>query len=131
MKKPYPVTLEAHGIRLEPLDYHHHDELLAAAADGKLWELWFTAVPEPSQTSDYIMSALAGQEAGHMLPWAVRELEEGNVIGSSRHYEIVTSVDPVEIGFTLYAKNPQRSHLKTHCQVLLLEHPFQPRWCHG
>jgi hypothetical protein len=47
MNKPSPVTLEGHGIRLEPLAYQHHDELLVAAADGKLWELWFTAVPEP------------------------------------------------------------------------------------
>jgi len=45
-----PVTLEGYGIRLEPLTYEHHDGLAAAAADGRLWELWFTAVPEPGQT---------------------------------------------------------------------------------
>src|SRR3954452_1280235 len=129
MNKPHPVTLEAHGIRLEPLDYHHHDELLAAATDGKLWELWFTAVPEPSQTSDYIMSALAGQEAGHMLPWAVRELDEGNVIGSTRYHDIMTPVDRVEIGYTWYAKSWQRSHVNTTCKLLLLGHAFDALEC--
>src|SRR6185369_4735293 len=129
MNKPHPVTLEAHGIRLEPLDYQHHDELLAAAADGKLWKLWFTAVPEPSQTSDYITAALAGQEEGHMLPWAVRELDEGNIIGSTRYHDIVPSVDRVEIGYTWYAKRWQRSHVNTTCKLLLLGHAFETLGC--
>jgi RimJ/RimL family protein N-acetyltransferase len=129
MHKPEPVTLEAHGIRLEPLDYHHHDELLAAAADGNLWELWFTAVPEPSQTGDYITSALAGQEAGHMLPWAVRELDEGKIIGSTRYHDIVVPVDRVEIGYTWYAKSWQRSHVNTTCKLLLLGHAFDALGC--
>ena len=42
MIKIHPVTLEGHGIRLEPLAYEHHDGLAVAAADGRLWELWFT-----------------------------------------------------------------------------------------
>lgn len=129
MNKPSPVTLEGHGIRLEPLDYQHHDELLAAAADGKLWELWFTAVPEPSQTSDYITAALAGQEAGHMLPWAVRELDEGTIIGSTRYHDIVPAVDRVEIGYTWYAKRWQRSHVNTTCKLLLLAHAFDALGC--
>src|SRR6185436_10120075 len=37
----YPINLEGLGIRLEPLAHEHHDELATAAADGKLWELWF------------------------------------------------------------------------------------------
>ncbi|HEX3530443.1 MAG TPA: GNAT family protein [Thermoanaerobaculia bacterium] len=129
MDKPYPVTLEGHGIRLEPLDFQHHDELLRAAADGKLWELWFTSVPEPVQTNEYIASALAGQEAGHMLPWAVRELTSGSVIGSTRCHDIVTAVERVEIGYTWYAKSWQRSHVNTCCKLLLLGHAFDTLGC--
>ncbi len=72
MIAPAPVTLEGHGIRLEPLTPAHQDDLVAAAADGRLWELWFTTVPEPERTGVYIAAALSGQQAGHMLPWAVR-----------------------------------------------------------
>jgi N-acetyltransferase len=129
MNKPQPVTLEGHGIRLEPLAEHHHDELLPAAADGKLWELWFTAVPEPHQTRDYIAAALAGQEAGHMLPWAVRELGSGRIIGSTRYHDIVPAVDRVEIGYTWYAKSWQRSHVNTTCKLLLLAHAFDALGC--
>jgi RimJ/RimL family protein N-acetyltransferase len=129
MNKPHPVTLEGHGIRLEPLDYQHHDELLTAAADGKLWRLWFTAVPEPSQTREYLASALAGQEAGHMLPWVVRELNDGSIIGSTRYHDIVAAVDRVEIGYTWYAKQWQRSHVNTSCKLLLLGHAFDALGC--
>jgi len=72
-----PTTLEGDGIRLEPLTADHHDELRAALSDGRLWELWFTSVPEPDRVAAYIEAALEGQRKGHMLPWAVRELESG------------------------------------------------------
>lgn len=129
MNKPSPVTLEGHGIRLEPLADQHQDELLSAAADGKLWELWFTAVPEPGQTREYIANALAGQEAGHMLPWAVRELASGSLIGSTRYHDIVSPIDRVEIGYTWYAKHWQRSHVNTSCKLLLLGHAFDALGC--
>src|SRR5690349_25158142 len=99
MIKIQPITLEGNGIRLEPLAYEHHDEIVAAATDGKLWELWFTVVPELAQTQSYIADALKGQTDGHMLPWAVRELTSGKIIGSTRYHDIVTEIDRVEIGY--------------------------------
>jgi RimJ/RimL family protein N-acetyltransferase len=124
-----PMTLEGRGVRLEPLSLEHHDELVTAAADGKLWELWFTSVPEPAQTRAYIESAQSGQRAGHMLPWAVREQSSGKIIGSTRFHDIVTSVDRVEIGYTWYAQSHQRTHINTTCKLLLLQYAFEILGC--
>ena len=129
MIKPAPLTLEGHGIRLEPLLSEHEEALSAAAADGKLWNLWFTSVPRPEETAGYIAAALAGQQAGHMLPWAVRELTTGNIVGSTRYHDIVASVDRVEIGYTWYAASWQRSHVNTTCKLLLLTHAFDTLGC--
>jgi len=126
---PKPVVLEARGIRLEPLTMEHHDALVAAASDGKLWELWFTSVPEPSQANTYIATALAGQRDGHMLPWAVRELTTNSVIGSTRYHDMVPAIDRVEIGWTFYAATWQRSHVNTVCKLILLEHAFDALGC--
>jgi N-acetyltransferase len=123
------VTLEGHGVRLEPQAYEHQDGLATAATDGSLWELWFTAVPEPGQAHAYIAGALAGQEAGHMLPWAVRELTSGEIVGSTRYHDIVPAIDRVEIGYTWYAKRWQRSHVNTACKLLLLGHAFDALGC--
>jgi RimJ/RimL family protein N-acetyltransferase len=124
-----PITLEGHGVRLEPLAHEHHDALTAAAADGRLWELWFTTVPEPEQTRAFITDALAGQKDGHMLPWAVRELASGAIVGSTRYHDIVAAINRVEIGHTWYAKRWQRSHVNTACKLLLLGHAFDALGC--
>jgi N-acetyltransferase len=129
MIHPKPVTLEGFGVRLEPLAREHHDGLKAAAADGKLWELWFTSVPEPAQTEGYIKAALEGQAAGHMLPWAVRELGSGDIVGSTRYHDIVAAADRVEIGWTWYAKRWQKSHVNTACKLLLFAHAFDQLGC--
>jgi RimJ/RimL family protein N-acetyltransferase len=129
MIKINPVTLEGHGVRLEPLSYEHQDELAVAAADGRLWELWFAAVPEPQQTHASIAHALAGQQAGHMLPWAVRELTSGMIVGSTRYHDIVANIDRVEIGYTWYGRRWQRSHVNTGCKLLLLGHAFDSLGC--
>lgn len=124
-----PITLEGYGIRLEPLMEQHAEALALAAADGKLWELWFTSVPEPAQVSEYIATALAGQEAGHMLPWAVRDLSTDTIVGSTRYHDIVATIDRVEIGYTWYAQSRQRSHVNTSCKLLLLRHAFETLGC--
>jgi RimJ/RimL family protein N-acetyltransferase len=124
-----PVTLEGYGVRLEPLTHGHRDELAAAVEDGKLWELWFTGVPDPQGVAKYIDAALAGQQAGSMLPWAVRELASGKIAGSTRFHDIVPQVDRVEIGYTWYAISWQRSHVNSACKLLLLTHAFESLGC--
>jgi RimJ/RimL family protein N-acetyltransferase len=124
-----PATLQGHGVRLEPLSPDHAHDLAAAAADGRLWELWYTSVPEPGETAAYIADALEGQRAGHMLAWAVRELTTGAVVGSTRYHDIVPRIDRVEIGYTWYAARWQRTHVNTACKLLLLSHAFDVVGC--
>jgi N-acetyltransferase len=126
---PVPVTLEGHGVRLEPLTASHSDGLAAAATDGRLWELWYTVVPHPNEITKYIADALAGREAGKMLPWAVRELASGTIVGSTRYHDIVPEIDRVEIGYTWYGASWQRSRVNTSCKLLLLSHAFETLGC--
>jgi RimJ/RimL family protein N-acetyltransferase len=129
MIHPCPVTLEGHGVRLEPLSREHHDGLIGAASDGALWQLWFTSVPSPEEAHAYISAALAGQHDGHMLPWAVRELATNTIVGSTRYHDIVAAIDRVEIGYTWYARRCQKSHVNTACKLLLLGHAFEALGC--
>ena len=129
MIHPRPATLEGHGVRLEPLSREHEKGLVEAAKDGKLWELWYTSVPEPDKTGAYIDIALEGQKAGHMLPWVVRETKSGSIVGSTRYHDIIPAADRVEIGYTWYAKGWQRSHVNSACKVLLFEYAFEKVKC--
>ena len=129
MIKVQPSQLEGHGVRLEPLSLEHEAGLKAAAADGKLWELFFTSVPEPDKTRKYIEDALAGQKNGDMLPWAVRDLHTDTIVGSTRYHDIVAASDRVEIGYTWYAQRCQRSHVNTACKLLLFSFAFEKTGC--
>ena len=129
MIAPTPLTLEGNGVRLEPLVSDHATELATAATDGKLWELWFTSVPHPDHAATYVADALAGQQAGHMLPWVVRELTTNAIVGSTRYHDIVPAIDRVEIGWTWYAARCQRLHVNTTCKLILLEHAFESLNC--
>ena len=124
-----PVTLEGHGLRLEPLLAEHAAALADAAADGRLWELWYTTVPEPAGVERYVADALAGQAAGHMLPWIVRDLASGDIIGTTRYHDIVPAIDRVEIGWTWYAAHAQHTHVNTAAKLLLLTHAFDDVGC--
>jgi RimJ/RimL family protein N-acetyltransferase len=121
-----PITLTAHGIQLEPLALTHVDGLIDASRDGALATLNFTSVPEANAAAVrvYIEAALAGQHTGTMLPFAVLDAD-GRVLGSTRYYEIDTSVPTLAIGYTWYRASVQRSHVNTTCKRLLLGHAFE------
>ena len=124
-----PATLERDGLRLEPLGKTHAPDLQAAVADGRLWELWFTSVPPPDGVAAYIETALKGQQDGHMLPWAVRDLGTGEIVGATRYHDIVPAIDRVEIGYTFYRQSRQRTGVNTTCKLLLLAHAFDTLGC--
>ncbi|HEY8906525.1 MAG TPA: GNAT family protein [Rhodoferax sp.] len=125
-----PVTLTARGITLLPLDLEHEDGLRAAAADGALWNIRVTSVPEPESTRKYIEDALAMREAGNRFAFAVLDAATGKVLGSSSYHDILPAVKRLEIGWTWYAKSVQRSHVNTTCKLLLLTHAFETLGCH-
>jgi RimJ/RimL family protein N-acetyltransferase len=124
-----PVTLSGRGITLEPLALNHEAGLRAAAADGELWKLRVTSVPEPEQTRKYIEDALAMREAGTRFAFAVLEAQTGIVLGCSSYHDIVPAVRRVEIGWTWYARRCQRTHVNSVAKLLLMTHAFETLGC--
>jgi len=125
-----PVTLSARGITLVPLALEHETGLRAAAADGELWNIRVTSVPEPENTRKYIEDALSMREAGNRFAFAVTDQGTGKVLGSSSYHDILPAVKRIEIGYTWYAKSVQRSHVNTTCKLMLLTHAFETLGCH-
>jgi RimJ/RimL family protein N-acetyltransferase len=124
-----PVTLTDRGITLVPLALDHEAGLRAAAADGALWNIRVTSVPEPENTRKYIEDALAMREAGNRFAFCVTDSASGRVLGCSSYHDILPAVKRVEIGWTWYAKSAQRSHVNTTCKLLLMTHAFETLGC--
>ena len=125
-----PITLQGRGVQLVPLALAHEDGLRKAAADGELWNIRVTSVPEPDQTRQYIEDALTMREAGNRFAFAVLDTASGTVLGSSSYHDILPAVKRLEIGYTWYAGRCQRSHVNTTCKLLLLMHAFDTLGCH-
>ncbi len=131
MTNPFvqPVELGARGVLLVPLTLAHEDGLRAAAADGELWRIRITSVPEPEQTRAYLEDKLRLREAGSLFAFAVLDEASGQVLGCTSYHDIVPALKRVEIGWTWYAKSHQRTHVNTTCKLLLLTHAFETLHC--
>ena len=124
-----PLVMCQNGVRLEPLSLAHEEGLRAAAADGTLWKLRITSVPEPQDTRAYIETALQMRADGHRFAFAVRDDATGEVLGSTSFHDILPAVKRVEIGYTWYRKSVQRSHVNTTCKLLMMGHAFDQLGC--
>lgn len=125
-----PVTLALRGVQLVPLGLEHEAGLRAAAADGALWKLRVTSVPEPQETRSHIETALKMRADGSRFAFAVLDELSGRVLGCTSYHDILPAVKRVEIGYTWYAKSAQRTHVNTTCKLMLLTHAFDTLGCH-
>jgi N-acetyltransferase len=125
-----PITLTDRGVRLEPLALSHEEGLRAAAADGQLWTLRVTSVPEPENTRRYIEDALRMRADGNRFAFVVVDDATGAVLGSTSFHDILPAVKRVEIGYTWYRKSVQRTHVNTTAKLLMMRHAFDTLGCH-
>lgn len=124
-----PVTLEGWHVTLEPLAREHEADLRRAAADGELWQLWYTSVPAPDKTVGYIDTAIRMREELGAMPFAVRDNVSAEIVGCTRYFNVDAANRRLEIGHTWYATRVQRTAINTECKLLLLSHAFEKLKC--
>lgn len=124
-----PVTLEGTHVRLEPLSPTHEEPLLAAAADGELWNLTVTTVPSRATIGSYLATAFAAQAAGRELPFVIRDRARDRIVGTTRFRNIELAHRRLEIGSTWLGASAQRTAINTEAKLLLLTHAFDVLGC--
>ena len=124
-----PITLTGNLVRLEPIALSHEQGLIEATQDGKLWQLWFTSVPNPAQVAEFITTALDLQRTDSTLAFSIVEISTGRILGSTRFCNIDIKNRRLEIGYTWYRQSVQRTGVNTECKLLLLQHAFEQLQC--
>ena len=120
-----PIVLLGKEVTLEPMHARHVEGLKAAARDGQLWKLWYTTVPSPEQTRNYVEHALMRRDEFAEMPFVIHEHKTNKVIGSTRFMNVDDSNHRLEIGNTWYAQTYQRTRMNTECKLLMLAHAFE------
>lgn len=124
-----PITLKGQFATVEPLHPEHHDALIAAVSDGKLWKLWYTAIPKPESMRAEIERRLHLQQQGSMLPFVIRRNDTGALCGMTTYMNADVANRRVEIGSTWYAASAQRTGINTECKLMMLTHAFEDMHC--
>ncbi len=123
------ITLTGTTVELQPLQREHTAALLDAAADGELWNLKVTNVPGPDTVDTYIATALAGRDAGSVIPFTILRKSTGQVVGSTRFWKVDRVNRKLEIGHTWLAQSTQKTAINTEAKLLLLTYAFEVLDC--
>lgn len=94
------TVLEGKNVRLVPMTLEYQNDLLKAANDGRLWELWYTSAPSESTIDSYLKTALNQKEVKSSLPFVVIDKSTETVIGTTRYCNIDSVNCRLEIGYT-------------------------------
>jgi RimJ/RimL family protein N-acetyltransferase len=127
-QSPQP-TLIGRITVLRPLLAEHEAALLDAARDGELWNLKVSVIPGPETVASYIAAALAGREAGTVMPFVIVRRRDDRIVGSTRFWKIDLVNRKLEIGHTWLSASMQRTGLNTEAKYLLLAYAFDVMRC--
>ncbi|GIU42755.1 GNAT family N-acetyltransferase [Shewanella algidipiscicola] len=117
--------LQGERVVLEPMTQAHVAALSLAVSDGELWTLWYANVPHPDEMNAYVTQAMADEQRGEALAFAVRDTLSGHIVGATRIMNWEQAHRRLEIGHTWYSKSAQRSGINTEAKYLLLKYAFE------
>lgn len=114
------VVLEGQHVRLEPLGEANRAEVRAALdCDPEAWSIMVNV-----GFGEHFERWWRHARDGRGLPFAVRRLADGRVIGTSGYYEISPDHRRVEIGGTFYTPDARGGPVNPEAKRLLIGHAF-------
>ena len=131
--------LSGDRVRLEPLQRHHVDGLLAAAENDDPELYRWTIVPRDREGMlAYVEKAMAWRAAGSAIPFATVRILDGAVIGCTRFFDLERwdwpaghprhghpHPDVGEIGYTWLSQGAIRTGANTEAKLLMLGYGFE------
>ena len=118
------VPLERAGIRLEPLSEEHRAALARAGDTPDVWR-YLPSGGRGAAFDSWFDQSLALNSENRECIWAVRTLDDGALVGSTRYLNIAARDLRVEIGGTWYAPSVWATRVNPACKLMLLAHGFE------
>jgi len=119
------VALSGPRVALDPLSLDHEEALRAVVMEGDLWKIPVTVVPHPDRVRQYIESALRARDRGTDLPWVMRVIATGQVVGTRRFQFMNPKHRKLQVGSMWIAKSWQRSFVASETGLITLTYAFE------
>jgi N-acetyltransferase len=118
--------LEDDCVLLRPLQADDWQNLLYFAEhEQDIWQYSLVPVAGETNLKAYINSALGAREAQKEYPFIVFDKRTQQYAGSTRFYDVQLANNTLQLGYTWYGKQFQRTGLNRHCKYLLLQFAFE------
>ncbi|HSN09445.1 MAG TPA: GNAT family N-acetyltransferase [Hanamia sp.] len=118
--------LENDRVLLRPLKLEDYENLLPFALnEPELWKYSLITAAGEDGLANYLDIALEARTARKEYPFIVFDKQRNGYAGSTRFYDINPAFKSLQLGYTWYGKNFQRTGLNRHCKFLLLSFAFE------
>ncbi len=118
--------LEDDCVLLRPLQADDWENLLYFAEHEKdIWQFSLVAVAGEANMKAYIHTAIDARTEQKEYPFIVFDKRTQQYAGSTRFYDIQIINKTLQLGYTWYGKQFQRTGLNRHCKYLLLQFAFE------
>lgn len=119
-------TLEDERVLLRPLTEDDYENLLPLALhQPQLWKYSFQSGAGEEGMKHLIHDTLAARRDGKEYPFIVWDKQAEQYAGSTRFYDIQTAYQTLQLGYTWYGEEFQRTGLNRHCKFLLFSFAFE------
>jgi len=119
------ITLENDKVILRPLVPEDFDALLHFSInEPELWEFSLQPGNGPENLKNYLDFAFNEKAQERSYPFLVIDKSTGKVAGSTRFYDYQKGHNTIQLGYTWYGKEFQRTGLNRNCKYLLLNYAF-------
>lgn len=120
-------TLVGDHVRLERLEPHHAEGILAASDDDEVFTWQSFSRPATIEQAEALVGLYLMRPG--TVPWVQVDLASGEVAGLTTYYDIDPEVRTVAIGSTWLARRFWRTGVNTEAKLLLLRHAFDDLGC--
>ena len=119
-------TLEDERVLMRPLTMNDYQNLLPFALhQPQLWKYSIASVAGEIGMKQYIADALKARNEDKEYPFITWDKKTGQYAGCSRFYDIQPANQTLQVGYTWYGEEFQRTGVNRHCKFLLLSFAFE------
>lgn len=125
------TTLSGKHVTLRPWREADTEPLVSLSVRDGICNLWYTSAPDEQNADAYFAKAVAERDAGKSQTFTIIEAASGDIVGTTRYYDMRQAHKHLYIGYTWYANRVRRTAINTETKLLLLQHAFETLGCHA